>query len=132
MAIVSSYNDMPSAHQPYERFPALIKQALHEIGSVGQVAVVPAMCDGVTQGEAGMELAGQPRGDHQHACGAVPQHVRCRAAPGARQRPLPGLLIGALRFGHPPTRRAGRADAFGCPNKDKAALPALRRGQGQP
>ena len=52
VAIVSAYNDMLSAHQPFERFPGLIKQALHEIGSVGQFAGgVPAMCDGVTQGE---------------------------------------------------------------------------------
>ncbi len=58
VAIVSAYNDMLSAHQPFERFPGLIKQALHEIGSVGQFAGgVPAMCDGVTQGEPGMELS---------------------------------------------------------------------------
>src|ERR1700712_3560127 len=57
IAIVSSYNDMLSAHQPYEHFPEQIKKALREIGSVGQFAGgVPAMCDGVTQGEAGMEV----------------------------------------------------------------------------
>ena len=57
VAIVSSYNDMLSAHQPYEHFPDQIKQALRDIGSVGQFAGgVPAMCDGVTQGEPGMEL----------------------------------------------------------------------------
>ena len=58
VAIVSAYNDMLSAHQPYEHFPEMIRQALREIGSVGQHAGgVPAMCDGVTQGEAGMEMS---------------------------------------------------------------------------
>ena len=58
VAIVSAYNDMLSAHQPYLHFPEQIKQALREVGSVGQFAGgVPAMCDGVTQGEPGMELA---------------------------------------------------------------------------
>ena len=58
IAIVSSYNDMLSAHQPLERFPALLKQAAREVGAVAQFAGgVPAMCDGVTQGEAGMELS---------------------------------------------------------------------------
>ena len=58
VAIVSAYNDMLSAHQPYEHFPEIIRQALREVGSVGLFAGgVPAMCDGVTQGEAGMELS---------------------------------------------------------------------------
>ena len=57
LAIVSAYNDMLSAHQPLERFPALIKQAAREVGAVAQFAGgVPAMCDGVTQGQPGMEL----------------------------------------------------------------------------
>ena len=57
VAIVSAYNDLLSAHQPYEHYPQRIKQALRDIGSVGQFAGgVPAMCDGVTQGEPGMEL----------------------------------------------------------------------------
>src|SRR5919107_6231953 len=58
VAIVSSYNDMLSAHQPFERFPDLIKAAVREAGGVAQFAGgVPAMCDGVTQGRAGMELS---------------------------------------------------------------------------
>src|SRR6202142_865273 len=58
LAIVSSYNDMLSAHQPLERYPALIKRAAHEAGAVAQFAGgVPAMCDGVTQGQPGMELS---------------------------------------------------------------------------
>lgn len=58
LAIVTSYNDMLSAHQPYERFPALIREAARKAGGVAQVAGgVPAMCDGITQGETGMELS---------------------------------------------------------------------------
>ena len=58
IGIVSSYNDMLSAHQPYEHYPAIIKQAVSEAGSVAQFAGgVPAMCDGVTQGQPGMELS---------------------------------------------------------------------------
>jgi phosphogluconate dehydratase len=58
VGIVTAYNDMLSAHQPYERFPELIRQAARDAGGTAQVAGgVPAMCDGVTQGEAGMELS---------------------------------------------------------------------------
>ena len=58
VAIVSAYNDMLSAHQPYETYPALIKDAVKEVGSVAQFAGgVPAMCDGVTQGQSGMDLS---------------------------------------------------------------------------
>lgn len=58
IGIVTSYNDMLSAHQPYEHYPDIIKRALHQVGAVGQVAGgVPAMCDGVTQGQDGMELS---------------------------------------------------------------------------
>jgi len=58
LAIITSFNDMLSAHQPFERFPDIIKQAAHEAGGVAQVAAgVPAMCDGVTQGQPGMELS---------------------------------------------------------------------------
>ena len=57
IAIISAYNDMLSAHQPFERFPDIIRKAAHEAGAVAQFAGgVPAMCDGVTQGRAGMEL----------------------------------------------------------------------------
>ena len=58
IAIITSYNDMLSAHQPYEHYPEIIRKALHEANAVGQVAGgVPAMCDGVTQGQDGMELS---------------------------------------------------------------------------
>ena len=73
---------MLSAHQPYEDYPERLRQALREIGSVGQVAGgVPAMCDGVTQGERHGTGHCQPRGDrHEHGGGAVAQPVRRRAA----------------------------------------------------
>lgn len=58
IAIITAYNDMLSAHKPYEFYPAQIKAALHSVGAIGQVAGgVPAMCDGVTQGQDGMELS---------------------------------------------------------------------------
>ena len=126
VAIVSAYNDMLSAHQPYERFPALIKQALHEIGSVGQVAGgVPAMCDGVTQGEAGMELSLASREVIAMSTAVALSHNMFDAALclGVCDKIVPGLLIGALRFGHLPTLfvPAGPMPS-GLSNKDKAAV----------
>lgn len=126
VAIVSAYNDMLSAHQPYERFPALIKQALHEIGSVGQVAGgVPAMCDGVTQGEAGMELSLASREVIAMSTAVALSHSMFDAALclGVCDKIVPGLLIGALRFGHLPTLfvPAGPMPS-GLSNKDKAAV----------
>jgi phosphogluconate dehydratase len=81
VAIVSSYNDMLSAHQPFEHFPAIIKDAVREVGGVAQFAGgVPAMCDGVTQGQPGMELSLFSRDTiaMATAVGAVAQHVRRR------------------------------------------------------
>lgn len=126
VAIVTAYNDMLSAHQPYERFPALIKQALHEIGSVGQVAGgVPAMCDGVTQGEAGMELSLASREVIAMSTAVALPHNMFDAALclGVCDKIVPGLLIGALRFGHLPTLfvPAGPMPS-GLSNKDKAAV----------
>jgi phosphogluconate dehydratase len=126
VAIVSAYNDMLSAHQPYERFPALIKQALHEVGSVGQVAGgVPAMCDGVTQGEAGMELSLASREVIAMSTAVALSHNMFDAALclGVCDKIVPGLLIGALRFGHLPTLfvPAGPMPS-GLSNKDKAAV----------
>ena len=126
VAIVSAYNDMLSAHQHYERFPALIKQALHEIGSVGQVAGgVPAMCDGVTQGEAGMELSLASREVIAMSTAVALSHNMFDAALclGVCDKIVPGLLIGALRFGHLPTLfvPAGPMPS-GLSNKDKAAV----------
>ncbi|XQE65833.1 phosphogluconate dehydratase [Pseudomonas sp. P3C3] len=126
VAIVSAYNDMLSAHQPYERFPALIKQALHEVGSVGQVAGgVPAMCDGVTQGEAGMELSLASREVIAMSTAVALSHNMFDATLclGVCDKIVPGLLIGALRFGHLPTLfvPAGPMTS-GLSNKDKAAV----------
>lgn len=126
VAIVSAYNDMLSAHQPYERFPALIKQALHEVGSVGQVAGgVPAMCDGVTQGEAGMELSLASREVIAMSTAVALSHNMFDATLclGVCDKIVPGLLIGALRFGHLPTLfvPAGPMPS-GLSNKDKAAV----------
>ena len=81
LGIVTSYNDMLSAHQPYERFPDLIRDAARAAGGVAQVAGgVPAMCDGVTQGRPGMELSLFFARRDRHVCSdrAVAQHVRRR------------------------------------------------------
>ena len=103
IAIVSAYNDMLSAHQPLERFPALIKQAVREAGGVAQFAGgVPAMCDGVTQGRAGMELSLWSREVIAMATAVALSHdmfdgVLCL---GVCDKIVPGLVIGALSFGH--------------------------------
>jgi phosphogluconate dehydratase len=137
IAIVSSYNDMLSAHQPYEVFPELIKKALREIGSVGQFAGgVPAMCDGVTQGEPGMELSLFSREviALSTAVALSSQHVRRGVFLGICDKIVPGLVIGALSFGHLPDvfMPAGPMTS-GLSNDEKSRRPpALRRGQGQP
>jgi phosphogluconate dehydratase len=105
IAIVSAYNDMLSAHQPLERYPALIKRAAREAGAVAQFAGgVPAMCDGVTQGRAGMELSLFSRDVIALATAVALSHdtfdaVLCL---GVCDKIVPGLLIGALAFGHLP------------------------------
>jgi phosphogluconate dehydratase len=126
VAIVTAYNDMLSAHQPYEHYPQLLKQALHEVGSVGQVAGgVPAMCDGVTQGEPGMELGIASRETIAMATAVALSHNMFDAALclGVCDKIVPGLLIGTLRFGHLPTLfvPAGPMTS-GLSNKDKAAV----------
>ncbi len=129
VAIVSAYNDMLSAHQPFERFPGLIKQALHEIGSVGQFAGgVPAMCDRVTQGEPGMELSLASRDVIAMSTAIALSHNMFDAALclGVCDKIVPGLLIGSLRFGHLPTVfvPAGPMPT-GISNKEKAAVRQL-------
>ncbi|OGA51334.1 MAG: phosphogluconate dehydratase [Betaproteobacteria bacterium RIFCSPLOWO2_12_FULL_63_13] len=105
IAIVSAYNDMLSAHQPLERFPGLIKQAARDAGATAQFAGgVPAMCDGVTQGEDGMELSLFSRDVIALATAVALSHnvfdaVLCL---GVCDKIVPGLLIGALKFGHLP------------------------------
>lgn len=105
VAIVTAYNDMLSAHQPYESYPERLKAALHAVGSVGQVAGgVPAMCDGVTQGEPGMELALASREVIALSTAVALSHNMFDAGLylGICDKIVPGLLMGALRFGHLP------------------------------
>ncbi len=129
VAIVSAYNDMLSAHQPYQYFPDVIKEALREMGSVGQFAGgVPAMCDGVTQGEAGMELSLASREVIALSTAVALSHNMFDAALmlGICDKIVPGLMIGALRFGHLPTVFVpGGPMTSGIPNKEKAEVRQL-------
>jgi phosphogluconate dehydratase len=105
IGIVSAYNDMLSAHQPYEAMPALIRQQAHALGATVQVAGgVPAMCDGVTQGLPGMELSLFSRDTIAMATAIALTHDVFDAALllGVCDKIVPGLLIGALHFGHLP------------------------------
>ncbi|HPA37284.1 MAG TPA: phosphogluconate dehydratase [Phenylobacterium sp.] len=105
VAIVTSYNDMLSAHQPYERFPDLIKAAAEAAGGTAQVAGgVPAMCDGVTQGRPGMELSLFSRDVIAMSTAVALTHDAFDGALmlGVCDKIVPGLVIGALAFGHLP------------------------------
>jgi phosphogluconate dehydratase len=105
LAIVTAYNDMLSAHQPYEDYPALIRAAARAAGGTAQVAGgVPAMCDGVTQGRIGMELSLFSRDVIALATGVALSHDMFDAAVylGICDKIVPGLVIGALTFGHLP------------------------------
>ena len=105
VGMVSAYNDMLSAHQPYEDFPEQIRQALRAIGATGQVAGgVPAMCDGITQGEPGMELSLVSRDVIAMGTAIALSHNMFDAALclGICDKIVPGLLMGALRFGYLP------------------------------
>jgi len=105
LGIVTAYNDMLSAHQPYERFPELIRQSARAAGGVAQVAGgVPAMCDGITQGEAGMELSLFSREVIALSTAIALSHQTFDAAVflGICDKIVPGLVIGALSFGHLP------------------------------
>jgi phosphogluconate dehydratase len=105
LAIVSSYNEMLSAHQPFERFPQIIKQAARDCGAVAQFAGgVPAMCDGVTQGQPGMQLSLFSRDVIAMATAIALSHDVFDAALclGVCDKIVPGLLIGVLQFGHLP------------------------------
>ncbi|MCX4027512.1 phosphogluconate dehydratase [Endozoicomonas sp. SM1973] len=129
IGIISSYNDMLSAHQPLEVFPEIIKQAAHDIGSVAQFAGgVPAMCDGVTQGQPGMELSLFSRDVIAMATAVALSHNMFDAALclGVCDKIVPGLFIGALRFGHLPVIfvPAGPMPS-GLPNKEKARIRQL-------
>jgi len=129
LAIVSSYNDMLSAHRPLERYPELLKLGAREVGAVAQFAGgVPAMCDGVTQGQVGMELSLFSRDTIAMATGIALSHgmfdgVLCL---GVCDKIVPGLLMGSLAFGHLPSVfvPAGPMPT-GIPNKEKARIRQL-------
>jgi phosphogluconate dehydratase len=126
VAIVSSYNDMLSAHQPFEYFPRVIKDAVREIGAVAQFAGgTPAMCDGVTQGQPGMELSLFSRDTIAMATAVALSHNMFDSALylGICDKIVPGLLIGALHFGHiPAVFVPGGPMTTGLSNKEKAAV----------
>lgn len=126
IGIVNAYNDMLSAHQPLETYPALIKQAAHEVGCTAQVAGgVPAMCDGVTQGTPGMELSLFSRDVIAGATAIALSHNMFDGALclGVCDKIVPGLLIGALSFGHLPIIFAPAGPmTSGLSNKEKAAV----------
>ena len=105
IGIVTAYNDMLSAHQPYEGFPEIIRHEARKLGATAQVAGgVPAMCDGITQGESGMELSLFSRDSIAIGTAIALSHDVFDAALllGICDKIVPGLLIGALHFGHLP------------------------------
>ncbi|WP_327085111.1 phosphogluconate dehydratase [Nonomuraea sp. NBC_01738] len=124
VAIVTSYNDMLSAHQPYETYPGELKQAVRRAGGVAQVAGgVPAMCDGITQGRAGMELSLYSRDVIAMSAAIALSHDMFDASLllGVCDKIVPGLFIGALHFGHLPAIFVPAGPmASGLPNKVKA------------
>ena len=129
IGIVSAYNDMLSAHQPLEEYPALIKAAAREVGATAQFAGgVPAMCDGVTQGRPGMELSLFSRDVIAMATAVALTHDAFDAALylGVCDKIVPGLVIGALTFSHLPALfvPAGPMTS-GLPNSEKARIRAL-------
>ncbi|MEK6542802.1 MAG: phosphogluconate dehydratase [Pseudomonadota bacterium] len=129
IGIVTAYNDMLSAHQPYARYPEAIKLSAREIGATAQVAGgVPAMCDGVTQGQAGMELSLFSRDTIAMGTAISLSHAMFEGALmlGICDKIVPGMLIGALRFGHLPTIfvPAGPMPS-GIANKEKARIRQL-------
>ncbi len=129
IAIVSAYNDMLSAHQPYERFPDLLRQAAHEVGATAQYAGgVPAMCDGVTQGRPGMELSLFSRDVIAMATAVALTHDAFDAGLylGICDKIVPGLFIGAAAFGHLPAIFVPSGPmTSGISNAEKARVRAL-------
>jgi phosphogluconate dehydratase len=129
LGIVTSYNDMLSAHQPYQFYPDIIKEAARSIGSTAQVAGgVPAMCDGVTQGQPGMDLSLFSRDVIAMSTAIALSHNMFDAAVylGICDKIVPGLLIGALTFGHLPAVfiPAGPMPS-GIPNDEKSKVRQL-------
>ena len=129
IGIVTAYNDMLSAHQPYGRYPEQIKIFAREVGATAQVAGgVPAMCDGVTQGQPGMDLSLFSRDVIAFATAVALSHGMFDAVAmlGICDKIVPGLLIGALRFGHLPALLIpGGPMPSGLPNKEKQRVRQL-------
>ena len=129
VAIVTSYNDMLSAHQPFETYPRRLKQAVLRAGGIAQVAGgVPAMCDGITQGRDGMELSLFSRDVIAMSTAIALSHDMFDGALmlGVCDKIVPGLLIGALSFGHLPTVLVPAGPmASGLPNGEKARIRQL-------
>lgn len=106
LGIVTTYNDMLSAHRPYERYPELIREEARRLGAVAEVAGgAPAMCDGITQGRTGMEFSLFSRDVIAMSTGVALSHDMFDAALmlGICDKIVPGLVMGALAFGHLPT-----------------------------
>ena len=126
IGIVSAFNDMLSAHQPFETYPAVIKQAAAARGAIAQFAGgVPAMCDGVTQGQDGMDLSLFSRDVIAMSTAIALSHDMFDAAIclGVCDKIVPGLTIGALSFGHLPVIFAPAGPMVsGLPNKEKARI----------
>lgn len=126
LGIISAYNDMLSAHEPYESYPALIRATARAAGATAQVAAgVPAMCDGVTQGRPGMELSLFSRDVIAQATAIGLSHDMFDAVVclGICDKIVPGLLLGALSFGHLPTVFIPSGPMpSGLPNKRKAEV----------
>jgi phosphogluconate dehydratase len=129
IGIVTAYNDMLSAHQPYGRYPEQMKIFAREVGATAQVAGgVPAMCDGVTQGQPGMDLSLFSRDVIAMGTAVALSHGMFDAAAllGICDKIVPGLLIGALRFGHLPIMLVpGGPMPSGLPNKEKQRIRQL-------
>jgi phosphogluconate dehydratase len=129
LGIISAYNDMLSAHQPLADYPAMIKHIARELGGTAQVASgVPAMCDGVTQGQPGMDLSLFSRDvvAMSTAIGLSHNLFDAVVCLGICDKIVPGMLIGALQFGHLPTAFIGSGPmASGIPNKTKADVRQL-------
>lgn len=126
LGIITAYNDMLSAHQPFETYPALIRRAAHEVGGTAQVAGgVPAMCDGVTQGQPGMELSLFSRDVIAMAAGIGLSHgvFDSTVYLGVCDKIVPGLVIAAATFGHLPAvfLPAGPMTS-GIPNDEKSKI----------
>ncbi len=129
LGIVTAYNDMLSAHQPYEHYPELLRDAARQAGGVAMVAGgVPAMCDGITQGEAGMELSLFSREVIALATAVSLSHNTFDAAVflGICDKIVPGLFIGAAAFGHLPCVFIPSGPmTSGLPNDEKAKIRQL-------